>query len=91
MIRNVPHLALLPLIILWFGIDESAKIVLVALGVLFPIYINIFHGIRNTDPHLIEMARVYGLRRFAPFRHVVFPGALPSIMVGVDIRSASHG
>jgi len=83
MIRNVPHLALLPLIILWFGIDESAKIVLVALGVFFPIYINTFHGIRNTDPHLIEMARVYGLRRFALFRHVVFPGALPSIMVGV--------
>jgi sulfonate transport system permease protein len=83
MIRNVPHLALLPLIILWFGIDESAKIVLVALGVFFPIYINTFHGIRNTDPHLLEMAQVYGLRRFALFRHVVFPGALPSIMVGV--------
>jgi sulfonate transport system permease protein len=83
MIRNIPHLALLPLVILWFGIDESAKIVLVSLGVFFPIYINTFHGIRNTDPNLIEMARVYGLRGFGLFRNVVFPGALPSIMVGV--------
>jgi sulfonate transport system permease protein len=83
MIRNIPHLALLPLVILWFGIDESAKIVLVVLGVFFPIYINTFYGIRNTDPHLVEMARVYGLKGFALFRHVIFPGALPSIMVGV--------
>jgi sulfonate transport system permease protein len=81
MIRNIPHLALLPLVILWFGIDESAKIVLVSLGVFFPIYIN--HGIRNTDRDLLEMARVYGLRGFGLFRNVVFPGALPSIMVGV--------
>jgi sulfonate transport system permease protein len=83
MIRNIPHLALLPLVILWFGIDESAKIVLVSLGVFFPIYINTFHGIRNTDRDLLEMARVYGLRGFGLFRNVVFPGALPSIMVGV--------
>jgi sulfonate transport system permease protein len=83
MIRNIPHLALLPLVILWFGIDESAKIVLVSLGVFFPIYINTFYGIRNTDPNLLEMGRVYGLRRLGLFRHVVFPGALPSIMVGV--------
>jgi sulfonate transport system permease protein len=83
MVRNIPHLALLPLIILWFGIDESAKIVLVVLGVFFPIYINTFHGIRNADPDLLEMARVYGLRGFGLFRSVVFPGALPSIMVGV--------
>jgi sulfonate transport system permease protein len=83
MIRNIPHLALLPLVILWFGIGESAKIFLVVLGVFFPIYINTFYGIRNTDPHLLEMARVYGLKGFALFRHVIFPGALPSIMVGV--------
>ncbi|MDU5910264.1 MAG: ABC transporter permease subunit, partial [Escherichia coli] len=58
MLRNVPHLALIPLVILWFGIDESAKIFLVALGTLFPIYIPLFI-------------------------HVILPGALPSIMVGV--------
>jgi sulfonate transport system permease protein len=91
MVRNIPHLALLPLVILWFGIDESAKIVLVSLGVFFPIYINSFHGIRNTDPNLLEMARVYGLRGFGLFRNVVFPGALPSIMVGSDSLSGSPG
>ena len=50
MIRNVPHLALIPLVILWFGIDEEAKLFLVALGVFFPIYINTLHGIRAVDP-----------------------------------------
>ena len=58
MIRNVPHLALIPLVILWFGIDETAKIFLVALGTLFPIYLNTYHGIRNVDPALVEMARM---------------------------------
>ncbi|WP_253377911.1 aliphatic sulfonate ABC transporter permease SsuC [unidentified bacterial endosymbiont] len=83
MLRNVPHLALIPLVILWFGIDESAKIFLVALGTLFPIYINTWHGIRNIDRGLVEMARSYGLSGFALFAHVILPGALPSIMVGI--------
>ena len=83
MLRNVPHLALIPLVILWFGIDESAKIFLVALGTLFPIYINTGHGIRNIDRGLVEMARSYGLSGFSLFVHVILPGALPSIMVGV--------
>ncbi len=55
MVRNIPHLALIPLVILWFGIDETAKIFLVALGTLFPIYLNTFHGIRNLDAGLVEM------------------------------------
>lgn len=83
MIRNVPHLALIPLVILWFGIDEAAKIFLVALGTLFPIYLNTYHGIRNVDPALVEMARSYGLKGFALFWQVILPGALPSILVGV--------
>ena len=83
MIRNVPHLALIPLVILWFGIDETAKIFLVALGTLFPIYLNTYHGIRNVDAGLIEMARSYGLKGVALFWHVLLPGALPSILVGV--------
>ena len=83
MVRNVPHLALIPLVILWFGIDESAKIFLVALGTLFPIYLNTYHGIRNVDPALVEMARSYGLSGFSLFRQVILPGALPSILVGV--------
>jgi sulfonate transport system permease protein len=83
MVRNVPHLALIPLVILWFGIDETAKIFLVALGVFFPIYMNTLHGIRSIDPGLIEMAKVYGLRGFALYREVILPGALSSILVGL--------
>jgi sulfonate transport system permease protein len=82
MIRNIPHLALLPLVILWFGIGEEAKILLVVLGVFFPIYPNAYHGVRNVDHQLIEMARVYGLHGLALFRHVTLPGALTSILVG---------
>ncbi len=83
MLRNVPHLALIPLVILWFGIDESAKIFLVALGTLFPIYLNTYHGIRNIDRGLIEMACSYGLSGWSLFTQVILPGALPGIMVGV--------
>ncbi|WP_233990896.1 aliphatic sulfonate ABC transporter permease SsuC [Pectobacterium brasiliense] len=83
MIRNVPHLALIPLVILWFGIDEAAKIFLVALGTLFPVYLNTYHGIKNIDRGLLEMARSYGLSGLSLFYQVVLPGALPSIMVGI--------
>ncbi len=83
MVRNIPHLALIPLVILWFGIDEAAKLFLVALGVFFPIYINTLHGIRTVDPQLIEMGRIYGMSNGELFRRVIFPGALPSIFVGL--------
>jgi sulfonate transport system permease protein len=83
MLRNIPHLALIPLVILWFGIGEEAKIFLVALGVLFPIYINTYHGIKSVDPGLIEMGKMYGLNRVSLFFNVIFPGALSSILVGI--------
>lgn len=83
MVRNIPHLALIPLVILWFGIDEGAKLFLVALGVFFPIYINTLHGVRTVDPQLIEMARSYGFGRVRLFTRVILPGALPSIFVGL--------
>jgi len=83
MIRNVPHLALIPLVILWFGIEEESKLFLVALGVFFPVYVNTLHGIRSVDPQLIEMGRVYGMSPWALFRRVILPGALPSIFVGL--------
>ena len=83
MIRNIPPLALIPLVILWFGIEEKAKLFLVSLGVFFPIYINTFHGIRAVDPGLIEMGRSYGLSGWSLYREVILPGALPSILVGV--------
>jgi len=83
MLRNIPALALIPLVILWFGIDESAKLFLVAVGVFFPIYLNTFHGIRSVDTGLVEMARSYGLSGWQLYRQVILPGALPSILVGL--------
>jgi sulfonate transport system permease protein len=83
MLRNIPHLALIPLVILWFGIGEEAKLFLVALGVFFPIYVNTLHGVRSVDRQLLEMGRAYGMSEWAIFRRVVFPGALPSIFVGL--------
>jgi sulfonate transport system permease protein len=83
MVRNIPPLALIPLVILWFGIEESAKLFLVSVGVFFPIYLNTFHGIRSVDRGLIEMARSYGLRGWPLYREVILPGALPSILVGL--------
>jgi sulfonate transport system permease protein len=83
MVRNIPHLALIPLVILWFGIEEEAKLFLVALGVFFPIYANTLHGVRSVDPQLIEMARSYRMSRADLFFRVILPGALPSIFVGL--------
>lgn len=83
MVRNVPNLSLIPLVILWFGIEEEAKLFLTALGVFFPIYINTFHGVRTVDPQLVEMGRSYGMTPWRLFRRVVLPAALPSIFVGV--------
>jgi sulfonate transport system permease protein len=83
MVRNIPALALIPLVILWFGIDETAKLFLIAVSVFFPIYINTFHGIRNVDPGLVEMGRTYGLSRWQLYREVILPGALSSILVGL--------
>jgi sulfonate transport system permease protein len=83
MVRNIPPLAMIPLVILWFGIEEGAKLFLVAFGVFFPVYLNTFHGIRAVDPGLIEMAKSYGLCGFALYRQVILPGALPNILVGL--------
>jgi len=83
MVRNIPALALIPLVILWFGIDETAKLFLIAVSVFFPIYLNTFHGIRNVDPQLIEMGRTYGLTRWQLYKEVILPGALSSILVGL--------
>jgi sulfonate transport system permease protein len=83
MIRTLPFLGLVPLFILWFGIGETPKIALVALGTTFPIYLNLFSGIRGVDLKLVEAARVFGLDRRGVVRHVILPGALPSALVGL--------
>mgnify|MGYP000435099623 CR=1 FL=1 len=78
-----PQALLIPLVILWFGIDESAKLFLVALGVFFPVYLNTFHGIRSVDQGLIEMARSYGVNGWRLYAQVILPGATASILVGL--------
>ncbi|KRL53597.1 ABC transporter permease subunit [Lacticaseibacillus manihotivorans] len=83
MLRNIPHLSLIPVVIILFGIGETAKISLVTVGVMFPIYINTFHGITSVDPELIEMGQAYGLSKREMLTKIVFPGALPTILVGV--------
>jgi len=89
MFRTIPNLALIPLVILWFGIGEEAKILLIAIGVFFPLYLNTYHGIRTVDPGLKEMGRAYGLDGWRLFREVILPGALPSILIGVRFALGS--
>lgn len=82
-LRTLPALALAPLFILWFGIGEEPKILLVTLGALFPIYLNLHKGIRSIDPKFLEMSRTLGLSRSQIIREVVLPGALPDLLLGV--------
>lgn len=83
MVRNIPHLALIPVVILVLGINEGAKISLVAVGCMFPVYVNTFHGITSVDPNLIEMGKSYGLNKRQMFTKIIFPGALPTILMGL--------
>lgn len=83
MLRTLPILALVPLFILWFGIGETPKILLVALGTLFPIYLNTYAGIRGIDQKMVEAASTLQLSRTALIVHVILPGALPSALVGL--------
>ncbi len=85
MLRTLPHFGLLPLFILWFGIDEAPKYALIALGVAFPLYVNTFAGIRGVDPKYLDAARAFGLTWTERLRHVVLPGALPSTLVGLRL------
>jgi sulfonate transport system permease protein len=83
MARTMPFLALVPLFILWFGIGETPKVALVALGATFPIYLNLFAGIRGADPKLLEVGATLGLSRGALIRHVILPAALPNFLTGL--------
>lgn len=83
MLRTIPSLALVPLFILWFGIGEFTKIALIVTGTTFPVYLNLFAGIRNIDPKLIEAANTLGLNRRELIWHVILPGSLPSFFVGL--------
>jgi sulfonate transport system permease protein len=89
MLRAIPFLAILPLVIVWLGIGEGAKIFLVAFGVAFPIYMNTVLGIRQVDPKLLELGRVTGLSTWQLIRRIILPGALPSILNGVRYALAT--
>lgn len=81
--RTIPTLALTPLFIIWFGIGEQPKILLIAFATVFPVYLNLFNGIRSVDVRLIEAARTLGLSRIEIITNVVLPGAMPSLLVGL--------
>jgi sulfonate transport system permease protein len=83
--RAIPFLAILPLVMVWFGVGENGRYFLVALGTMFPIYLNTVLGIRQVDPKLLEMGRVIGLSRLPLVRTAILPGALPSILLGVRL------
>jgi sulfonate transport system permease protein len=83
MLRTLPHFGLIPLFIVWMGIGESPKIALIAMGVIFPLYLNTFAGIRSIDRKMSEAAQTMGLNRRQRLRHVVIPGALPQALVGL--------
>ncbi len=83
MLRTVPFIALIPLFMLWFGIDEKAKITLIAAACVFPVYLNTYAGVRGVDPKLVEAGTVFGLRRLSLIRNVILPLSLPSVLVGV--------
>ncbi len=83
MLRTLPHLALIPLMIMWFGIGETPKLTLIALGSMFPIYLNLFAGIRGADVKLREAANTLGLSGFETIINVVLPAALPNFLTGL--------
>ncbi|WP_369030024.1 ABC transporter permease [Streptomyces adonidis] len=83
MLRTVPFVGLIPLFIIWFGIGEAPKVAIITLGVTFPLYLNVYAGIRGVDSQLIEAGESLGLSRWGLVRHVVLPGALPGAMTGL--------
>jgi sulfonate transport system permease protein len=81
--RAVPILGLVPLVIIWFGVGEFPKVFLIALGCLFPVYINTYAAIRGVDSKLVEAGQTFGLNRLGLVRRVILPGALPGFLVGL--------
>jgi sulfonate transport system permease protein len=84
-VRNVPSLAWVPFLLLWLGIDELPKVVLIAIGAFFPVYVNIVAGIRRVDPKLVEMGVVFGMSRAALVLRIFLPAASPYTLTGLRI------
>jgi sulfonate transport system permease protein len=87
--RSLPSVALIPLLILWFGIGEEMKILTIALGVLIPVYIHTHHGLRGIDHRYAELAEVVGISRWQFIRTVVVPGAMPGFLLGLRFAMTS--
>ncbi|WP_256757743.1 ABC transporter permease [Cohnella sp. WQ 127256] len=85
MLRTIPHLAITPLFVLWFGIGETSKVLLIALGAFFPLYINTFLGIRSADKKLFEVTRVLNFSIWKQITRLIIPSALPNILLGVRL------
>jgi sulfonate transport system permease protein len=83
--RAIPTLGLIPLLILWLGIGEAFKIVIIALGVAITLYIQTYSSLTGIDSRYVELAEVVGLNRRQFVRKVVFPGALPGFFVGLRL------
>jgi sulfonate transport system permease protein len=81
--RSVPILGLVPLAIIWFGVGETPKVFLIALGCTFPVYINTYAAIRGVDNKLVEAGQTFGLKRWGLVRRIILPGALPGFLVGL--------
>ena len=89
LLKPIPPIAWIPLAILWFGIEETSKIYIIAIGAFFPIFVNTLHGIKNIDPKYLELARVYEVPRDEIIRKIIIPGALPFLMTGLRLGLAS--
>ncbi len=83
MLRMVPFLAVIPLFVVWFGVGEESKVLLIALACVFPVYLNTFSGVRNVEPKLIEAATVFGMSWSAIATWIMIPLAMPTILVGL--------
>jgi len=83
--RAIPSLGLIPLFILWLGIGETFKIMIIALGVFIPIYINLYASLVGIDRRYVELAETLRLSRWDFLRRVVFPGALPGLFIGLRL------
>lgn len=87
-LRAVPSLAWVPLLILWMGINEDSKVVLIAIGAFFPVYTTVASALRHVDRHLVEVGRAYGLRGASLLGRVQLPAATPSVIAGLRLALA---
>lgn len=84
-IRQIPMMAWIPLVILWFGIGETSKVVIITMGAFFPVLINTISGINQVQEGYIEVGKMFKLSKYDMFRQIYFPSALPSIFVGLKL------